>query len=370
MLIRNFLIPFLFFFIPFFSFAQNSNSSWKEKNFVIESKFQKGFLLPHYSSFRYYPEKYINSYEINFGIKTSGEKLWQNLYKNPILGLGFFYSDFGNKEILGNSKSVFGFFNTSLYSSHFVDFNFNFSLGLAYLNKKFDSIENYYNLVIGSNINAYVNICLEPRIKIKNKYQIITGLAFTHFSNGAVKMPNRGINVVSFRIGAGYLVNNNFYNDLEENKNEKYKKYFDFFANYSFGIKRTYPVSKSEPYVISVVTFDFGINTNYKSRLALGIDMINNPSKVVYFENYEEKKFSFPDFLSTGIHFAYDLKISNVSFTGQQGYYFYTKLKTEAKLYNRWGFKLKATENIFFNLFLNTYFFKAQWIEWGGGFYF
>jgi hypothetical protein len=350
--------------------AQNPDKITAKYNFRIEPRIQYGFIMPHYQSFRYFIKKHTKSFELNFGIKTSGSKIWQSIYHYPTLGLGFYFADLGNNEILGNSAAAYGYFNTHLFASKHFNLNFNFAFGISYIKKVFNSETNYYNLALGSHFNAYANLSLETKIKLSKKINLVSGIGLTHYSNGAIKMPNRGLNVISCRVGFDYLFNNPEIKSINNFESVKYNRYFDLFLNYSLGIKRNYPVSNPKPFIISIITADYGLNLNHKSRIGIGFDILNNPSKKESLEKIGFTEIKFPDYISGGIHLSYDIKIGDVSFLIHQGFTIYNKLKNSAILYHRFGFKYKITKNIFLNFTLNTYFVRAEWIEWGGGFYF
>lgn len=326
--------------------------------------------MPHYQSFRYFIKKHVNSAEINFGIKTKGNKNWQSLYNFPAYGIGIYYADLGNNEVLGDVKAIYGYFNTSLFDRPAFKLKFNFATGISYLKTVFDAKTNYYNLALSSHFNAYLHGSVEAKLRISKKIVLVNGIGLTHYSNGALKMPNRGLNVVSYRFGLDYMFNSDEIKISENPQIEKFRKFTDLFLSYSFGLKRIYPVSNDKVYFVSVLNADYGINLNQKIRFGIGIEAVNNPSKILAFEKQGNTNPEFPDYISAGFHLSCDIKIGDVYFMVNQGFNVYDNLKNSAKLFHRFGFKYKITENVFLNLALNTYFFRAEWIEWGAGVYF
>jgi len=361
-----FYIIFLYFLISI-SFAQEKNQNLKNSDFKIYPRLKYGFIMPHHQSYRYFIKKHTKSLELNFGFNTSGKKLWHQLYNFPVVGFGIYFANLGNKDVLGNVKSIYWYYNNNLYSSSKVKLNFIWSFGFSYLNKVFDAKTNYINIATSSKLNAHITLGFESRIKIFRKVYLINGFDFTHLSNGSIKMPNRGLNLISYRLGFDYVINEKVKEKIFIK--EKYKKNYDFFINYSFGIKKTLPVSNPKKYFISIISADFGKNISYKSRFGLGIDIVNNPSKKILYEKFGIYDTQFTDFVQVGAHFSYDLKIGNASLQIHQGYYFYSKIPKSIRPYNRVGFKMKINKFMFINLTLNSYFLTADWIEWGFGIY-
>lgn len=349
------------------SFSQDTTNFFKSTKFVFSPRLKYGFIMPHYETFRFFIKGHVKSVELNIGIKQNGKKLWQSIYNHPDVGVGFYFANLGNNEVLGNAKSVYGYFNTKMLEYKRLKLNLNLAIGISYLNKVFDMKTNYLNMALSSKLNVFFCGGFESKFRLTSKYYLVSGFDLTHYSNGAIKMPNKGINVISYRFGVDYIFNEKVKEEFIVK--EKYKKNYDFFANYSFGIRRTYPVSDNTIYLISVLSTDFGINTNYKSRFGIGIDVINNMASVKLFEESGIYNSSFTDYFQGGVHFSYDLKLGKTSIYINQGYYFYSKIPKSVKIYERVGLKYKLNKLVYLNLSLNTYFVRAEWIEWGIGIY-
>ena len=73
-------------------------------------------------------------------------------------------------------------------------------------NGTLDQEENYKNDVIGSHINAAVQLNFESRYKLSQHLFINFNVGITHFSNGSFRTPNLGINNPSVNGGFTYAL--------------------------------------------------------------------------------------------------------------------------------------------------------------------
>jgi len=66
--------------------------------------------------------------------------------------------------------------------------------GLNFISSPYDSLNNQINWSYSSYVNAFLALGLVANFQFKNNQSIGARLAFNHFSNGAIKDPNLGVN--------------------------------------------------------------------------------------------------------------------------------------------------------------------------------
>ncbi len=59
----------------------------------------------------------------------------------------------------------------------------------------------YSNLIVGSKINAYINVGAGLQWHLGKDWDMTAGLDLTHFSNGNTSFPNPGVNMAGIRVG-------------------------------------------------------------------------------------------------------------------------------------------------------------------------
>ncbi len=329
-----------------------------------------GFLIPHHSSFVYLIEDHIKSYDFTISIKTKGDKYWQQLYRCPELGIGFYHANLGNPDYLGNVNAGYGIIRIPIIQHSAINFYYSMAGGVAFLNRPFNVTGNIYNLAIGSKANAFVDLGLNTEIRCFNRLCLNAGLQFTHYSNGAWKVPNLGFNIPSVNAGIKYCLKKpEIPVKKPETKNNDFKREFEFGVLYMGGLRENPPPNGRKFYASSVSMYSEKQITP-RRMLGAGLDIFWDPSisqRLKTDSTQAEIKNNF----RSGIHVSHNLVFNKVYFVMQVGYYFYTHdTKGDGYLYSRFGLRINVTKHFAANLTLKTHKFKADVIELGIGYYF
>ena len=197
-------ISIIFSIILFFQlkiFSQDTNST---KNISFLAKYSYGYIYAHHGSFKYIINDYVSAFDANIGFRTKGKKTWQHLYRYPTIGMGYYFANLGNPDLLGYVNAIYPFISIPIIEKRYFKLSYKFAEGIAWLNKKYDLYENKYNIAIGSNLNVYINLNLESEIKIAKQLYLILAFGLTHYSNGGTWQPNKGFNLVSLQTGFKY----------------------------------------------------------------------------------------------------------------------------------------------------------------------
>jgi len=198
-------ILFLLFFSLLFQTltAQSAYSKFKVQSFKhkkfrsniqIEPRFYYGFIINHHTELEPF-NAHVPGFELTILKDTYGKKYWEKLHNYPIIGISFFYSSLANHPAVGTSAAVYPFITFPVIKSEKDFFGFKLGLGLSYLTKTFDRLDNYQNIAIGSNVNVAVNLMAEYRRQINQMTFVSAGISLIHFSNGSTATPNYGLNL-------------------------------------------------------------------------------------------------------------------------------------------------------------------------------
>lgn len=340
-------------------------------NLLLEGRANYGFLINHHLEMRIF-NAHFPSFEMNIGKETFGSQRWQMLYKYPFIGISYWYSQMGNSQFLGSANAVFPYVNYPILRDQKHELNFRVGLGLAYLTKCFDPIENYKYIAIGSHINAAVNLMAEYRWRFNPRMNVAIGLAIMHFSNGSTKTPNYGINIPSANLAFAYrLSKENSYMNKKEipglyNFEFPGKRSVDFYTGFTVAYK-----DMGNEYGRKFMVYNFFGNVmkqiTFKSSFGVGIDFTSNQSDPFFakLENLEYQSKS--ELLRVGIGPAYQLQMSNLSYNFGLGFYVHGKM-TPTSLYFKIGLQYQITDGLFANLALRTHFGQADFVGIGLGY--
>ncbi len=174
--------------MPYFGFAQNYD-------FSISASVSKGFILRHSNEIGVAG----NSFPVNILVELDkhhyGAENWEVIRKYPDLGLAINYLNYQN-EILGSSFGLSPYYKKNIQlNRQFIQFKI--GLGLGYHLKPYNRETNHQNQLLGSTLSFSIPLDFQYRFNLTDAFQLVGLVNALHFSNGAIKKPNKGINIIS-----------------------------------------------------------------------------------------------------------------------------------------------------------------------------
>ena len=300
--------------------GKTANAQLSNRNYEIEARVHYGYMYfqndEYHSALGRY-SRHTPSYEFSLHRNTYGEHRWEVLHNYPSIGFTFYYSGFGNDSIsaeLGKVFALYPFINFPITPGTHSRLTFKLGVGVGYLTNKFDPKENYHNYAIGSHVNAAVNLSFEYRQRIVDRLHWVTSAGLTHFSNGATRAPNMGINIFSVATGLSwYLAPPKTHIDKRlRPKNYLFefdgKRHFVTDYQYTIGFKDlSQQYGTHEYFFVHDLAANFMFQISERDRLGLGVELVYDNSD----------KITKPDwdiYLKPGFLFAYEMLLDRVSF--------------------------------------------------------
>jgi hypothetical protein len=348
-----------------FSFALKLTllSQGFDTGFDIKTKL--GFLIAHRPMMNHLPEEHTRSVEATYFFQTGGTKDWHLAYKLPKVGVSVLFTTVGNKKVLGNYIGAYSFFQYPFLNKEKHKIYGKFGCGLGFTNTVFNQQTNPKNVAISSRVNALINFTLLYERQFKNSH-FSAGLDITHFSNGAGKLPNLGLNLPYFLIGYGHFLNKN--ESLDDTKNLKKPTFnqkpwqYSFIATTSF---RDYSTLDNKPKKV----FSLTASTQKIFRLGLayelGFDLIYKPT-IQYYKSviYKPKESLF----QIGFYNAYLMTLDKLQIIVGMGVYVKDDYFPDDRFYHRVGMRYKIANKLILNLTLKSHWAKADYVEYGIGY--
>ncbi len=276
---------------PFLGQGQSVLKGWS-----IEPSIHIGRIVKHSPKLVFDVNGLTTAIELNFNYQTFGKKEWNQFQRYPKMGISLFYHDLGASDIFGEAISVIPNINSPVFSLWGIKAGFRFGIGLAYLTKPFDPIDNPTNNAIGSNLNAGVLFEGSGDLDINEHWALVGGLSLLHYSNGASHLPNFGLNIPSLKLGVRYrpqALPRSTYIRHDVSKKKEKRWGLQAWATLAFR-ERSIPNGPSEPiYALSLAANYY---LNKVNRLSSGFEYEYNKSvfefaKHVYaFDTEEEAK--------------------------------------------------------------------------------
>ncbi len=343
----------------------------------------------------------IDSYQsasLQYGIETNGKKLWQQIYGYPTWGFGFYSVNFFDPNELGNPSALYTFINAPLFK-RFKRWSINYEVGfgLTYNWKKFDANTNAFQYAIGSSNTVFIDLGLNADIMLGKRFNLTAGFTFTHFSNGATKVPNLGINLFAPRIGLKYMFKDR--PDFIVKDIPKYNDTWEYIILFAASSKqlgfKVISDNNDTSYVAEtygIFTFSTGINRqiSHKVKIGVGADIGYDASYNSYIE-YDNDLNSVlvnagnDNKLAMGFYGSFELVVNRLSLIIQPGWYVYREKweipdetpptgvsyprRKPGNSYQRVGLKYHILENAFAGINIRAYDFSiADYIEWNIGY--
>ena len=243
------------------------------------------------------PIKYTRSTHLKYSFQFHPDSRTGQIYRGAYQGIGFAYYSFGNYREIGDPKAVYLFQGATLFNmGRKLSFDYEWNFGLSNGWHPYDYIENSYNGMVGSKVNAYINMNLYFRQYLSRHFDLIWGITLTHFSNGNTKFPNAGLNTADAKVGISYNINrqqNYLTNGLRDSH---CTRDFPRHINYDivlFGSWRRKGVlfnnelmASPEKYTVLGFNFNPMYNLGYRLRLGASLDGVYDSSANVYTEDY------------------------------------------------------------------------------------
>ena len=198
-------------------------------------------------------------------------------------------------------------------------------------------------------------------------------MGLTHFSNGAIKTPNYGLNIFTANIGiTAYLAKPN--PQMSRKVLPKLYKFefdgkqsIDMDFGFSMGMKDM-SQEYGEKFLIYAIYTNVFKQISWKSKFGLGLDLTYDASDKFLLEKDGQPPDNNFQLLKPGINVAYQLVISRLSFAFNFGWYLSNAEGSEGDVYQRLTLRYLFTKNLFANIALNANWGKAEYIGFGVGY--
>ncbi len=349
------LIIILFQAIPK-SLGQNKEN----QGFYLEPIYQYGFLWQHRPSLADIAGGNINVFQLTFGQSSYGKTYWDQLYRYPDRGIGYCYVFLGNPKDLGQANALYYYLRIPLIRKKKFNLGYKLSGGLAFLNQE--------NIAIGTHINLYFDFSIDAKLNLGERFVLINSFGATHFSNGAIKMPNLGVNLFSYRIGLQYKLQSG---EREKIIHElpKLPKKNTINVVIGAGIKEKRPTG-GKSYTVASASTDYLRIINHKYKVGAGFDAFYDETMFELMDPDSILDLTNKDIMRYGLHLSVETQINRLVLAIHVGTYLNANYTEDGKIYQRVALRYLISKNLFANVSLKTSKGVADFVEWGFGYQF
>lgn len=148
------------------------------------------------------------AFHLKYGFQFSPESLEGRLYPHTLQGVGLSYNLLGAPREIGNPLALYVFQSSRIVSiNDWLSFDYEWNFGASFGWHPYNEVDNYQNKIIGSKINAYINLGFFLNARLSRYCNLVAGIDLSHYSNGNTYLPNAGLNTLGGRIGLVYTLN-------------------------------------------------------------------------------------------------------------------------------------------------------------------
>lgn len=324
------------------------------------------------------------SYSLKYGIHTDGRQLWEQLYGYPVWGFGFYQAFYMNdNNELGNPIALYSFIGLPLKRYKKWNLNFEIGFGLAGNWNAHQLLEGGYYYPIGSFATVFIDAGLNASFPLGKHFYLTGGLTFTHFSNGAVKLPNLGVNMGGARIELQYTFNER--PAFIKEPVPTYLKEWEWIALVAPSMRQVAFEYINETGDTVATAFDYGIlsfsttfnrQISHKIKFGAGADVSFNAAfgaDTVMVNGIPQKSpLDAAEKILVGVYPSFELVLGKLSMIAQPGFYVY---QTEIdgydapSTYQRIGVKYHFWDHLVVGINIRAVNFSvADFIEWNIGY--
>ena len=363
MILRLFI---LFILLTHISFAQQS----PKYSYSLGAEVSNGIIHRHHEYIGHLIKGMPVGIELSLQKSTYGAKAWEANFGYPDVDFKISYYDLRNKEQLGHVVALStGMAFHLLGKAPFKNqLQFYFGMGVAYATNSYNQEYNNLNNVISSRLSYNGNLKLAYHHQFGERLNAGVGLKITHFSNGSVKLPNNGLNLVSLNVMTSYKISKGKPDYISPpEKVQKIDKRVRFGAVFRIGWAESSPPGSGVKPVYSL-GFIAQKRVSQKSILDVGIEGFAN--KAIEYEVTHSHSFDGDtlDYRKIGFMFGNELVVNKLVLVTQLGVYLYNPYAPQNSLYTRLGLKYYFTDKLFASFSLKTHFAVAEVIEYSVGF--
>ncbi len=325
-----------------------------------------------------------SAFEFRFGVKGYGQKSWHQIYRYPTYGLGIYQAFFiPHQNQLGNPGAIYMFFNQSLLGNEKISLGYDLSTGIAYNFLNYDPEHNPEQLAIGTARNIIFQLEAETAFRILKRLDGSVGIGFTHFSNGRIRTPQRGVNLYhltgKLRYHLGVLYRKDGFRegwpgvrpDPIHHILPKFNPRWEFYLCASGGVATPEGehlwVNRDLHYFVASTDLSASFHYAYFGKLGLGVDFFWDESVNEYHVT-PEGSLPFAEEFYWGGHIGHEIMIHRFRVVTHLGINL-AQREYKGKWYGRIGLRFDISKHFFLRSTLKfPAGFKADYIEWGVGY--
>ncbi|WP_176955953.1 acyloxyacyl hydrolase [Catalinimonas alkaloidigena] len=304
------------------------------------------------------------SLEVTVNRLPTGRHDWERMYGGPTVGVTLSYTHFGTAHELGRAVGATTQFRVPLRRFRHGWLEADPGLGVVYGNRPYDRETNPYQKAYSTHFSVLLRGNLNYYHTLADRWALVASLAFRHFSNGAMRNPNNGMNYPLVGVGVRYQPHGALVPIRPEPPTTPVEKTWHLHLAGAIAWKQvTFGTPRKAVYQGNLMLMH---RLGRYASLTLGTDLIHDPTfDRDYAARLQEIKNTDP--WKAGVTVGGEMHIGTLGVLAQMGLMAYDPHLFNGRLYQRFGLRYQLTRRWFVQTTVRAYSRKAECLEWGGG---
>lgn len=301
-------------------------------------------------------------------------KPWHAINGYPSYGVELYLADLGNQAQLGRQAAVSAYLK--LPASFMPDtpgrrlsLHSFWGIGAGYSDTRWDLIDNPKGIALGSHWNICLTAGYGAQYRFSDRFSGALAVRMTHFSNGAVRLPNLGTNNLTANVSVLYALQKpkpvTSQPTIDKRDDEfDAKRMRKFFATYTLGVKENLPPGGPMHFVHNL-GLGFRSRPGERHGFILRTDLWYNLAVTALLGRDFDYTMRRSDRVQQGVAAGYVRYFGKAHFEIHMGAYLYTQFEGNGLFYHRFVLSHAVTDRIRTTLGLKTHWARADHPEFG-----
>lgn len=189
--------------------AGESDSLMSSRPRFFSLSLSEGLVIPNNHIFpgEAYKSPSVSAVSLKYAWAAKGGSDFRKKYGDPYLGFGAYLPRFEHHNYIGSPFSFYLLQGGRLKQfSQTLSLHYEINLGVSFNWNHYNRVEYPNYISIGSKANIHLGGNAYLKWKLSNTFDMNAGLSLTHFSNGAQRVPNYGMNVMAAYVEMVYHI--------------------------------------------------------------------------------------------------------------------------------------------------------------------
>jgi hypothetical protein len=316
--------------------------------------------------------KYFVGASAEFGWNLMGRKQWHQINRFPRFGFGAQYFRILNRDDLGHPLSFYGFYDGNYMRTANFELTSRLSVGAEYGFTVYNAADSLPNDIFCTRFNYFIELGFGAAFRVSKLVYLEPGFRLTHFSNGNIKEPQKGLNNISLTLGVRQFLREEprqpFVSSIDTPRRKHELEVFLAmcsrqveFETYTGGLHETYDIN----YLMANMHFGYNYYFSRRWKLSGGINLLydgkNGQHEFAYWRKPQRNDVPLNHKIGLAVFAGTETEIGKITVVAHFGYTLAGKRlhHSAPRFAQRLGVRYALTNHVFAGMHVRSYKFRA-----------